>query len=207
MISFLIQLSIVWGVCGAMILFPEERPLLKSPGFYIGALVAVTGTVVLAISKGALEEGSTRTGFVIITVCGLFFSGYSVSVRKFLRDDPPLLAFGVVGQFVAAGCLGLLFICGKPSGIASVSFEGWALLIASSILGIGLAHVFLYAAMQRLGASISQMARLVLPFITMFIAWLALGETLSPLQWTAGAGMVAGGAIILSSQVRLHRVK
>ena len=167
----------------------------------------MTGTVTLAISKGALEEGPSRIGFVIITVCGLFFSGYSVSVRKFLRDDPPLLAFGVVGQFVAAGCFALLLIKGDPSGVSSITLEGWAMLISSSILGIGLAHVFLYAAMQRLGASISQMARLVLPFLTMFIAWLALGETLSTVEWMAGVGMVGGGAVILSSQVRLHRVQ
>lgn len=204
LIGFLIQSALVWTLLGAMILFADERKLLRSPVFYAGILLAVAGVVALSVTRGALEEETTTTGIVIILACGVFFGLYAVAVRYFMRKDSPLLAFGVVSNYVSIGTVTLMFCFGDLSLIPAMNVKGWSMMSASALLGIALAHVFLYTAIQRIGVSISHGFSLVIPFATLVLAYFALDETLTAIQWAAGTAMVAGGAFLLLSQKRLR---
>lgn len=206
-IGFLVQFAVIWGVLGAMIMFPEERPLLRAPAFYIGIILAVAGFGTMSISRGALDGEASTTGVLILLVCSLLFAGYGLCVRKYLRHDAPILAFAVVAQYVTVGCVALMFLKGDVGAIPSISLKGWFLLAASSFLGIGLAHVLLYAAIQRLGPSISSVGRLVIPFITLLIAYFVLDERLTLVEWMAGFAMVGGGVAVVSTQNRLQPVE
>ena len=86
MIAFLIQACVVWSVLGAMILFPDERALLRSPWFYAGLLLAFAGFIGLAISRDIFVEPETQKGIWIVMACSLFFGAYSISVRRFLQN-------------------------------------------------------------------------------------------------------------------------
>lgn len=202
MISFLVQTSLVWGLVAAMVFFPDERGLLRRRRFYAGLALAAAGAAALAISRGALEARGTRTGLAIILATGFFFGLYAVSVRYFMRRDSPLLAFGVVAQYVSAGSVALFLLFGSAAPIAALSLKGWGVMAASSVLGIALAHLFLYTAVQRVGAAISQGVSLVTPFLTFVLAALAHGERLTGPQLAFGAAMVLGGALLLSLQRR-----
>ena len=204
LIGFMIQSALLWTLTGAMILFPDERRLLKSPVFYSGILLALGGVGALSIAQGALGKESSTTGILIILGCGVFFGLYAVAVRYFMRKDSPLLAFGVVSNYVSIGTLTLMFCFGNLSLIPAMNVTGWSVMAASAVLGIALAHVFLYTAIQRIGASISHGASLVIPFATLLLAYVVLGETLSTLEWLAGLGMVAGGALLLLSHSRVR---
>lgn len=204
-IGFLIQVAVVWGLIAAMVLFPDERGVLRTPGFGAGLVLAGGGFVVLSVSQGAFVEPATRTGVVIILWCSVFFGLYGVSVRYFMRGIPPLLGFGVVAQYVSIGILFLMGLKGDPDCLRSLDPRGWIVLVLSSLLGIGLAHVLLYTAIQRVGASISTAIGLVTPFVTVLLGHVILGERLGGTQWAAGIAMVAGGAFVLSSPVRLLR--
>lgn len=205
LIAFLIQSAVLWTLTGAMLLFPDERRLLRSPVFYSGIILAVIGVTALSVSQGALEKGSSTTGVVIILCCGLFFGLYAVTVRYFMRNDSPLLAFGIVSNYVSIGTLTLMFCFGNLSLIPAMSLTGWSVMSLSSVLGIAMAHFFLYTAIQRVGASISNGVNLVIPFVTLLLAYFALGETMSGSEWLAGLVMVMGAALLFLSQTRIRR--
>lgn len=164
-IGFLVRMSLVWSLLGAMSLFPDERRLLRVPGFYVGLLLSVGGFIVLSVSKGMFDANVTVTGIAIILACSFFFGLYGVSVRQCLRGVHPLVGFGVVSQFVSIGTLIAAAAFGRPYDLASLATLGWCQLVASSILGIALGHFFLYVAVGRLGAAITSGVGAIGPFV------------------------------------------
>lgn len=200
MIGFLIKVSILWAIIGAMLLFPEERALLRSARFYVGLVLALVGFVALAAPGGEAAGDVTPAGLAIILGCAFFFGLYGVSVRQFMDGVPPLLAFGVISQYVSVVTVALLLLFGDPSRIASISARGWTLILVSSMLGIGISHVLFYIALRRLGASLSMASHLTTPFLTLALAQVFLGERMAPSQWAWGSVMVAGGGLLVLAQ-------
>jgi drug/metabolite transporter (DMT)-like permease len=199
-IALLVRLSLVWSLIGAMLLFRDERKLLSHPLFYLGLMLTMIGFVVLSANQIQSTQGVTVTGVVVISLCALFFGLYAVSVRYFLQGIQPLVAFGTVSQFVTIGTLVAMAVGGNYHDLAVLPTSKWAVLIVSSILGIALGHSFLYAAVKRLGAAISSGLLTATPFVTILLAAIVLGETLTVLEWWAGIAMVVGALFLLRSQ-------
>jgi drug/metabolite transporter (DMT)-like permease len=199
-IGFFLRSSLVWSLLGAMSLFPDERRLLRVPGFYMGLSLSAGGFVALAVSRGMLDVSVTMTGVAIISVCSLFFGLYGVSVRRCLRGIHPLVGFGVVSQFVSAGALIAVAAFGRPQDLLTLSVVGWCELVVSAILGIAFGHLFLYAAVGRLGAAIPAGVGALTPLVTAALAFLFLGESLTTVQWMAGIAMMIGAIVLLRTQ-------
>lgn len=199
-IGFLVRMSLVWSLLGAMTLFRDERRLLRVSGFYVGLLLSVGGFTVLSVSKGMFDADVTVTGIAIILACSFFFGFYGVSVRQCLRGVHPLVGFGVVSQFVSVGTLIAVTAFGQPQDLKSLATLGWCQLVGSSILGIALGHLFLYVGVGRLGAAITSGVQAVTPLVTVTLAIVFLGESLSAPQWVAGMAMVVGAVVLLRTQ-------
>lgn len=206
LIAFLVKSSMVWGLAGALILFPDERPLLKAPRFHAGLLLVVLGFIALTVTR--IMDGQPDTpaapvshvGILIVLACSVFFGLYGVSVRYFLQGVNPLLAFGVVAQYSTLGTVTLMFLLGTPAIVTDLSLNGWALIAGSSILGIGISHTLYYTAIARLGASIASVGELLGPFVTLALAHVVLGESLSPPEYAAGMTMVLGGGLLVAAR-------
>jgi len=199
-IGFFVRMSLVWALVGAMSFFPDERRLLRLPTFYVGLLLSIGGFLVLCITKGMFDAEVTLAGIVIILFCSLFFGLYAVSVRHYLRGIHPVVGFGVVSQFVSMGTLAAMAAFGRPQELLAMPAQGWCVLVASSILGIALGHIFLYTAVGRLGAAITSGTQALTPFITAVVACVFLGESLTGVQWSAGIAMVIGAVVLLATQ-------
>ena len=211
-IGFFIRLTLVFSMSGAMLLFADERRLLQQPFFFVGLGFTVAGFLTFAAYGGvfahmagvATIEGSAAKinmeGVLIMLACSFFFGMYAISVRYFLRNKSPIFSFAIVSQFVSIGTFSLMIRYGDPSRLWTVDSKGWLLLFASSIVGIGLGHVFLYVAVQRFGATIATGVQTAQPFVTVIVAMFARGETLNLGQWGAGFGMILGAAALLFSQ-------
>ena len=197
-IGFFVRLSMVWTLLGAMLLFHDERALLRQLRFYVGLGLVVSGLVAMAMPVEGLSLGRSATGLLWILLCGAFFGFYMVSVRCCIPDVDPILAFGVVAQFVSAGTLVGLAVMGDLSTIERLSPRTATLLVASSVLGIAMGHILMYASIQRLGASITTSCQSLMPFVTAVTAYLVLGEMLTARQWLGGIVMVVGATVLLS---------
>ncbi|MEO1994077.1 MAG: EamA family transporter [Planctomycetaceae bacterium] len=72
-IGFYVRSSLVWALLAAMLLFPDERVLLRRWQFHTGLALTVAGFFVLSIAANSNLE-ITRQGIVLILFFGLFFS-------------------------------------------------------------------------------------------------------------------------------------
>lgn len=199
-IGFLVRASVIFSLFGAMLLFHDERRLLAQPRFYGGLLLSVAGFVVLAWSKSVSDVSVTATGIVIILLCAMFFGFYGVSVRYLMRDMHPIVGFAVVSQYVSVGTLSAMLVMGEGSNLLEMPTSGWAMLVASTLLGIALGHVFLYTAVRQLGAALVSSVQMISPFATAVLGVVLLDETMTPLQWSAGVVMVLGGTLLLATK-------
>jgi drug/metabolite transporter (DMT)-like permease len=204
-IGFFVRFALIWSVLAAVTIFPDERRLLRLPRFYLGMGLGIGGFAAMSLATSVPDADVSVTGIVIILLCSLFFGLYAVSVRCYLRDTNPLVGFGVVSQYVSLGTLIAMGLWGTPTQLGSLSATGWAALVSSSVLGIALGHLFLYAAVQRVGAAITSGVQSVTPFLTVAMAWTFLGESMTPWKWVAGIVMVVGAVVLLSAQHVIHR--
>ena len=206
-IGFLIRSTTIIAIIGAMVLFPDERRLLSQPRFYVGILLAIGGFVALSLLGGSSMAAVNLTGLAIMFCCSLFFGLYVVSVRKCIPNADPILSFAIVAQLCSVVLIVAMFLKGDYSIIADLSSRDWILLVASSVLGIGVGHVLLYMAVVRLGASVTTSCQSVMPFLTAAIASVMLGERLSLPQWASGCVIVMGAMILLSVQQEMDSVE
>ncbi len=202
-IGFYVRFSLVTALGVAMVLFPDERRLLFRPVFYVGLLLVIVGFVGFSFSGGMTHDRVVWTGILIMLACAFFFGLYGVSVRYFLMDVNPILGFAIVSQFVSIGTFGGLLLMGDAHRLVDLESADWARLVASTILGISLGHIFMYTAVQRLGAAISSSVQMVMPFVTAVLAAVVLKEHMGGWQWVAGVTMVFGATLLVTIEQRL----
>ncbi len=152
-----------------------------------------------------LWSHGTLVGLTIMIVGSVPWGMYPVSVRMKVSKYPPVAAFAVIALYTAIGCDVLMLTLGEPSGIMRASWPvlGWVVL--SAILGIGLAHVLYYAALNRLGVSVTAGILLLTPFCTAILSVILGIEHVGMFQWLGGAGLVAGAGCLVFGKQRARR--
>ena len=175
----------------------------------VGAVVAATGVVLLAVYKIREGASSTLVGLVLVVVAAFAWAvGNIVAKRAAGEHDDDMFALVVWSSLV------------PPLPLAAVSyvFEGGpaavrAVLSASALAwgcAIFLAYVatlFGFASWARLlhrypTALVSPFA-LLIPVSGLASGWLFLGESLAPLQG-AGVALVFAGLVVNVHGARLH---
>lgn len=158
-----------------------------------GVAVSMLG-VLLVVTQGRLAElapSELRLGD-FLTLLGLVaWTVYTVYGKRLIATVPPALA--TTGGYV---CGTLVLI---PIAIAATPFlprprlaspVAWAVLLYHAILG-AVAHLWWYAAVERVGPSRAAIFMNVTPLVGMALAVLLLGEPIGPWQ-------VAGVALVLT---------
>ncbi len=198
-IGFYVRSSLVWALLAAMVLFPDERVLLRRWQFHSGLGLTVLGFVVLSVAANPHLEITGR-GITLILFCSLFFGLYGVSVRYYLQDDPPHVSFGIVCQLVSAGTVSVMLLKGDIWSLQTLPARSWLLLITSALLGVALGHIFLYSAVRRLGAALTSSVQSISPFLTALFASLFLSERMTVREWAAGLALAFGACVLVRTQ-------
>ncbi|MDZ7338712.1 MAG: DMT family transporter [candidate division KSB1 bacterium] len=199
LMSFLARGSIVWSVIGSFVIFPDERPAIKSPRFAVGLTVAAAGYGALMVQQGGLSHGPSMVGVVIMVSCGLFTAGYGLTVRRFLRAADPRLAFAIIALYTAASANVLMALLGHPQRLAALDLSTALLMALSALLGLAIAQVAYYMAVARLGVAICSSSMLMTSFLTILASGQLFGERFSLGQWVAGSLLIAGGVLVIRS--------
>ncbi len=204
--AFLLRSQIVFVTLGAWLLFPAERGVLRSPVFWFGVFIVMLGSVGTVAFGPGWPTGGTARGVLYSIISGAFFAGYGVAVRRNMHGINSALSFAIISQQTAVVLITLMLIFGRNHGADALSLGAprFALLTASSFIGIGIAHVFYYAALARLGVSISGGVMLLMPFFTAVASFFIFREKLTLGQWLCGSFAVVGAALMLSTQNRLR---
>lgn len=204
LMAFLLRFQIIFVTLGAYLFFPAERHVLRSKTYWGGVAIVfggLAGTVLLGEHR---LVGGTAVGVLLGIGSGVLFAGYVLAVRHFMHGVNPFVSFGAISQVTSLVLIAVMLLV-SPAGAAdplSLSPIAWLILVASSVVGIALGHVFYYAAIARLGVAISGGVILLAPFLTAVASGLVYGEQLTAGQWISGATALFGASLILSRQRR-----
>jgi drug/metabolite transporter (DMT)-like permease len=156
--------------------------MIASAGLVLVLLAAGTGAFDMAGALLALGAALTYTTYIL------------VSDRVVADVDPFALAL-----LVLTGATGSFAVAGLVTGSLdfALSGEAWLWLVLLALVSTVVAVSAFFAGLRRVGPSEAAILSTFEPPVTVVLAFLVLGETLSPLQ-------LAGGALVLAAVVLLQ---
>jgi drug/metabolite transporter (DMT)-like permease len=201
--AFAVLLSkthVLWIASLSMLVVPEERALLKSPRFWLGLVLALTGVVGVLYHSPDFAVSGSATGIAMALVGAVFWAAYVVSVRVCLKEVNSQSSFSVVCLYTGAGLAVAALCFGDVSQCLQMNLNQWGILVLSSILAIAFGHICFYAAVRRLGATIPALVILVQPLTILVMSILVFHETLSLIQGLFGIILILGAASAIWAQ-------
>lgn len=203
LMSFIVRLSVLWGIGLSLIVFAAERRLLQSSRFWLGVALSLAGFLAVALCSNPFAQRATLVGIMIAIGCSFFWGVYGITVRLVMGKANPLTFFGIVCVWSSIGCLAVSPL-GQPSCLLHLPGSKIVLLVVSAFIGIAAAHGLYYIALQRLGTTIPSAVNALTPFVTAVASSYLFREQIAPIQWIGGIGSLIGTALILWSQEHLH---
>jgi drug/metabolite transporter (DMT)-like permease len=202
--TLLTSTSILWVTSFSLVFFPEERPLLRSPRFWLGLGLSLTGLLGVLYFKEDFTAAGTRIGIAIALTEAFMWGVYAISVKIALRDIDSRSGFSVISLYTTAGLWVCALLLGHPGRALHLDVAPWAAIVVSAILSIALAHVLFYASIRRIGATIPMLVNLSLPFMVLGMSSVIFHERLDTLQLLSGVVLLLGSASSIWAQQHLN---
>jgi len=200
--SLLGKTSTLWTAGFSLLLFVEERVLLKSKFFWLGLLSSIVGVsgVVIFQEDFALE---TTVGIFIVLGASFMWAVYVVTVKKAFKNIDSRIGFSVTSIYTVIGLGILAFRFGEVNACTQMNFRQWMYIVVSGISSIAIAHVLFYVAIKRIGATIPSLVILSVPFAVYGISRVVFGESLNISQGIFGIVLLIGCVLAVWAQKSL----
>ncbi len=168
-------------------LFLRQRPTAL---FLAGLGTALAGVALLVHSSVRFAPGGL-TGDALGLVTALFYAAYLLAV-KVLRDRGcgTLLIMAVTSTITTLVLLPVALATGER--MLPISAAGWLDLFGLALVSHAAGQGLIAYALAHLPAAFSSVSLLLQPVMAALFAWLLLAEPLGPLQFAAGAVVLAG---------------
>ncbi len=165
--------------------------LRKAPQPIFALALAATILGVLLLKGGTFSTGAdTIRGDVLAVMAAVLYAGYVLMLEKARRRfSAPVIM--IWSTSAAALCILPLALVAEPA-LLPLTLTGWAVLIALSWLSQAGGQSLIAYALAWLPASFSSLTLLLQPAIAAGLAWVFLGEALTPMQCLGGAIILAG---------------
>jgi len=202
----LVKSSIIWIAGFSLILFPEERTLVKSKRFWSGLVLSMTGVIGVMCYKEDFAAAGTLTGIVITLAMAFMWAVYIVSARIAFKDIDSRHCFSVISIYTVGGLCLLALLFGQIGDCVKMGAWPWACVVISGATAIALSHTLYYAAMRRIGATIPSLVMLAQPFIVLAISYVVFRESLNVFQLLFGIVLLAGSGLAIWAQEHLAQL-
>ena len=199
-ISLLSKTIVFWVPLLSMIEFRDERALLKSRAFWIGMALSMAGLAGVVMFQENFSIRATLPGLILVTVFAITWSAYTVMVRRTFGNTDARMSFSVITIYTTLGLGALSFLFGRPEQLLDLQTRVWVHVVISAISAVALGHVFYYAAMRRIGATIPALVTLLTPFCILLVSGVLFQEHLTSHQWIFGLVLIAGTGFSLWAQ-------
>ena len=163
----------------------------------LAGIAAAMGGVVVIMLYGAGEElaAGRLKGIAFIVLAALSWAVYTVLMRPLTREHNPLF---VTAYAILAGTLAMLPLLGGEffPQLGRMSAAGWGWLL---FLGLGcttLGYLLYSKGLEGLGATVTAFYIYLIPPISLFWAWVVLGEALNSAILVGAAVILAGLAAV-----------
>jgi drug/metabolite transporter (DMT)-like permease len=130
-------------------------------------------------------------GGLLVLGCAVTFALYQLFAKPLIGRIGPRLFTCIAMSAAAAGAIGQ-FLVSQPPGAILVSPRLWAISLFLAIGSTVLPSFFLNAALHRISPQANATIGTLSPVATIILAFLILGEMLSPTAWVGTALVLAG---------------
>ena len=201
----LAQSSILWVCMFSILMFADERSLLKSKRFWTGFFMTLTGVIGIIIFKSDFGVKATLTGILLSLTSSFFWGLYVVFARATFKNSDVRISFSIITIYtsIALGVLACIF--SRPQEYLKITPVIWGYIIVSGLFSITLSHTLFYAAINRIGTMIPSLVKFTQLFIVLIISWIIFKEKLNLLQWLFGIVLIIGAAISIWAQEHLKK--
>ena len=184
----------------ALLLYAYPTLVCLLAAAFLGQPLTKRTVAILAVSFVgiALTLGGgqgTATGIALGLAAALFYSVYIVVGARELSGTDALASTTVV-CLSAAATLGLASCFRAPQ--FPTAAVGWAAIAAIALFSTLVAIIAFFAGLKRVGPAVASIVSTLEPVVTVALAWVILGESLSAVQ-------LLGGALVLAAAVQLAR--
>lgn len=203
--DLMVKSSFIWIAALSLILFPQERALVRSRRFWVGMTLGITGVVGVILCDPKFQTPRITVGTAMALAASFGWALYALSVRVALRHVDSRVGFSVISLYTTAGLALLAALFGDVSECVGMSLKAWVWVIVSAILGIALSHVLFYSAIKRIGATLPSLALLATPVCVLALSSIIIGEAFAPSQIFFGLVLLGGAALAIWAQEHLGR--
>ena len=163
------------------------------------ALASCGAFLIIRSAHGAIAfTSATVTGDLMTIGASVLWALYTMLARPLLMRNSPL---AVTSYSVAAGALLLLPFSAaqlRDQPWHALSPGSWAALAFAAWIGGGMAYVFWYEGVRRIGVTRTIAYHYLVPFVAVIAAALFLGERVTSLTILGGIAILAGVALVQS---------
>lgn len=186
--AIFMRTSVIITAVLALILFPEERGVIRQWQFQAGTLLGLAGAVGVLWFQPGLNAGHVPAAGLLAVFSATFcWALYGVLVKRPSAELGTVPSFSLISLLTSALLLPLTLALGHISTPLHVGWEVNSILIFSAVTCISLAHVLYYIAIRELGVALSQTLQLVCPAAALGLSAWIFGEHLTaPQLWSAG---------------------
>lgn len=172
-----------------------------TPATWLGVLLGTAGVALVVGARGVNFHSDSLTGDLLVLASMLCWAYYTVMLR---RVGAGVDALRITAITTIAGTPGLLLL-GAPGLLrmdwAGISAKTWGAMAYAALFALILAFVLYNRAVLAIGSSRTAIYNCVTPLVAMVIAWLALGEVPTGVQFV-GVALVIAGVLVSMQKVR-----
>lgn len=193
--SLIVALNPVATMLGGALFLGEPLTRMR----ILGAVVALAG-VVLVLGRGHpldLFAGHVGAGEALIFGAVLSWSAYTLVGKHVLAGLSPLVA-STYAALIGTGMLVVVAALSGDLALPPATLPVWVSLAFLGVLGTGVAFVWFYDGVRRLGTARTAVFVNLVPVFAIAFGVLLLGERLE-------ASMVVGGLVVVSGVWMINR--
>ncbi len=190
--------SVIWTAVLALMLFPEERHVIRQWQFILGTLLGLIGAFgVIWFQAGMKAEHIPLSGFVISFAATFCWALYGILIKRPSARLGPIRSFAVVSFITSALLLPLTCLFGKLATPFHVGSDVNSTLILSAVTCITIAHVLYYIAIREIGVALAQTLQLLCPVGALALSAWYFHEHLTPAQLWSAALLLLGAFLAM----------
>jgi drug/metabolite transporter (DMT)-like permease len=160
---------------------------------FVGGLAIALCGMVLLLHGDFHSAGSALLGDALGIVTAMFYAAYQLTVTRVRKAVSTARIMAVSGAVTAIILLPIAL--GSGERFLPVSTHGWLLLLGLALIAQAGGQSLIAYAMAHLPATFSSVGLLLQPVIAAALAWMLLGEALTPLA--------IGGAVLVLIGIRI----
>src|SRR5437667_2660779 len=190
--------SVILTALFALMMFPEERHILRQWQFQLGTLLGLLGAVgVFWFQPGATAGHVAIRGMLIAFTATFCWALYGALVRWPSAKLGSVRSFGVISFITSALLFPLTWAFGNVATPGQVNWTVNLILVISAVTCITMAHVLYYVAIQELGVALAQTLQLLCPLGALVLSAIIFHERLTGAQLVSAAVLLLGAFLAM----------